>query len=492
MIPYADFTYFGVLLYVAVPTLILGLLGRLSWRWVLAMTLIMLALQYNGTVRVGRHATLREIWILIGYALVQVAIVRGFLAARLWHGTAWYFLLYGLYHASLLVGHDVFSRWNQRRRFWGEGPWWQAAGVFVTFNLVCFGFLLFSGRLDGKLLEPRRKGTIETADCRMIAGWAVDDNRPDDPLDIEFYDGDAWLGTTRADQLRKELAESWGTKGRHGCTYTLPAALRDGTFHSIHAKVSGTNILLYESPRSIACGNPRVTVEGIHERTHCGAVSGWAWDSGQPDARIDVDIYDGDRLLARVSADAYRPGLDGWKGKGYHGFDYALPATVKDGRPHLLRVMVSGTQIPLQRPPQSITCTADVDPLQGFEGFLDGADCTTAIGWARDTSDPHRPVDVNLYDGETLLATVRADRLRPDLLKAGLGGQHGCTYSVSPGLGDRRPHVMTARISGTQIALRGSPKPAACGATGPESPHLAGNATVGRGAAEPTNRPGGG
>jgi membrane protein involved in D-alanine export len=65
----------------------------------------------------------------------------------LWHGTQAYYLLYGLYHAGLFVGLDSFSRWNRRHRVWGEGPIWTAAGVFVTFNLVCFGFLLFSGHI---------------------------------------------------------------------------------------------------------------------------------------------------------------------------------------------------------------------------------------------------------------------------------------------------------------------------------------------------------
>jgi membrane protein involved in D-alanine export len=65
----------------------------------------------------------------------------------LWHGPAANYLLYGLYHASMFTGYDLFRRWNTRRKVWGEGRMWNAAGVFVTFNMVCFGFLLFSGRL---------------------------------------------------------------------------------------------------------------------------------------------------------------------------------------------------------------------------------------------------------------------------------------------------------------------------------------------------------
>ncbi len=65
----------------------------------------------------------------------------------LWHGVEPYYLLYGLYHGALLVGHDVFTRWNKSRRVWGDGPLWRLAGTLVTFHLVCLGFLLFSGRI---------------------------------------------------------------------------------------------------------------------------------------------------------------------------------------------------------------------------------------------------------------------------------------------------------------------------------------------------------
>ena len=48
MIPYADFTYFVLLLYVAVPTVILGVFGRAGWRWALVVTTVMLLVQYRG------------------------------------------------------------------------------------------------------------------------------------------------------------------------------------------------------------------------------------------------------------------------------------------------------------------------------------------------------------------------------------------------------------------------------------------------------------
>jgi len=64
-----------------------------------------------------------------------------------WHGLAWHYILYGLYHAALLIGFDWFARWNKERKLWGDARAWQIASVMLTFHAFAFGLLLFSGRL---------------------------------------------------------------------------------------------------------------------------------------------------------------------------------------------------------------------------------------------------------------------------------------------------------------------------------------------------------
>ena len=68
-----------------------------------------------------------------------------------WHGTATHYLVYGLYHACLITGHDIFAHWNrphpdQPARVWGDSLPWQIAGIILTCQAVAFGFLIFSGR----------------------------------------------------------------------------------------------------------------------------------------------------------------------------------------------------------------------------------------------------------------------------------------------------------------------------------------------------------
>ena len=92
-------------------------------------------------------------WFAGKYTASYLAFFLTFGLMGLWHGIEPYYLLYGLYHGALLVGHDLFTRWNKPRKVWGNGPMWRAAGTLVTFHLVCLGFLLFSGRI-GPVWKP--------------------------------------------------------------------------------------------------------------------------------------------------------------------------------------------------------------------------------------------------------------------------------------------------------------------------------------------------
>ncbi len=65
----------------------------------------------------------------------------------LWHGPQANYLVYGLYQGVMLIASDFLARWNQRRQLLPDNSLTRAASVFVTFNLACFGLLIFSGHL---------------------------------------------------------------------------------------------------------------------------------------------------------------------------------------------------------------------------------------------------------------------------------------------------------------------------------------------------------
>jgi D-alanyl-lipoteichoic acid acyltransferase DltB (MBOAT superfamily) len=79
----------------------------------------------------NRHGT------LLTYRNLMLTMLLG----GLWHGAAWNFVLWGVFHGVLLVGHRMVV---QERALWPfEGRLARLVARVAMFNLVCYGWLLF-------------------------------------------------------------------------------------------------------------------------------------------------------------------------------------------------------------------------------------------------------------------------------------------------------------------------------------------------------------
>lgn len=94
--------------------------------------------------------------------------------------------------------------------------------------------------------------------------------------------------------------------------------------------------------------------QGAHDVADCNVIAGWAWDKNKPDTQINVDIFDGDSLIATVTANVFRTDLRDLN-MGNHAFHYVTPPALKDGKPHSITVKFSGTNTPLANP-KTFTC----------------------------------------------------------------------------------------------------------------------------------------
>jgi len=308
-------------------------------------------------------------WFKNKYVASYLGFLLGFGLMGLWHGTAANYILYGLYHGTLLAGHDAFSRWNKQRGLWGDGPLWHAAGVVLTFNSVCFGFLLFSGHLGSRprsatavtstTIGPLYEGNHDSANCEAIGGWAWDKNQPDTPISVDIYDAGTLLARVPASEFRQDLINKGRGNGRHGFVYAIPSTLKDGGWHSIRVKFSQTDVDLPSTPKPMACMD-LVSVdglEGVHDQADCDKITGWAWDANRPETPIEVDVYDGSALLTTLTANVPSTDLlEGGFGNGRHRFAYGTPSQVRDGRVHSIALKISGTNIYLMKTPKLLTC----------------------------------------------------------------------------------------------------------------------------------------
>lgn len=97
--------------------------------------------------------------------------------------------------------------------------------------------------------------------------------------------------------------------------------------------------------------------QGVQESSDCTKVRGWAWDPMFPDTPISVDLLADGRYVETVAADQLRPDLaKSGRGDGRHGFEWAVPATLKDGRTHRITVRFGESPDLLSGKRQTITC----------------------------------------------------------------------------------------------------------------------------------------
>jgi hypothetical protein len=102
--------------------------------------------------------------------------------------------------------------------------------------------------------------------------------------------------------------------------------------------------------------------------------------------------------------------------------------------------------------------TNSLDGGHEFDGVLDGVSDGEVYGWAMDQHQPNSSIQVDIYDGNTLLATVAADQFRQDLLEAGKGnGKHAFGFRLPERLLDGKVHTIAVKCAGTSVELGGSP-----------------------------------
>jgi membrane protein involved in D-alanine export len=314
-------------------------------------------------------ATTRARWFSSTSGSSSVGFLVTFGLMGLWHGVAWHYVLYGLYHAVLLIGHQQFTVWNRQHRVWGNGPRWRIAGIVVTFHAVCFGFLIFSGRLTPVSLAAATAegaspwdGRLQQADCAGIGGWALERGRPDTPLAIDVYADDRLLGSLRADRASEELRRQGATSDRHGFLLPLPVHLMDGQTHTLRTTIAGTDDDLERSPTSIRCGNLAATADGLEgqiDRADCTTITGWAWDRHRPDRTVNVDLVAGDTFIATVAASELRRDLLAvGQGTGRYGFSYTRAGTLADQQGKPVQARLSGTTVEIDEAVSWTGCPA--------------------------------------------------------------------------------------------------------------------------------------
>ncbi len=194
---------------------------------------------------------------------------------------------------------------------------------------------------------------------------------------------------------------------------------------------------------------------GALEAVSNSEIMGWAWSPENPNTPVDVEIMDSGKVLAVVRADQRRQDLKrlGY-GNGEHQFTIPPPDSLKDGKLHLVSARITHSKAELTNSPVAFSFRAAKPAL----GRLESVTASEISGWAWNPAEPDSSVTVEILEGDSLLATAKADIYREDLKRGGSGnGQHRFRVQLPAVLKDGKSHLIRAQIVGSKAELANSP-----------------------------------
>ncbi len=211
-----------------------------------------------------------------------------------------------------------------------------------------------------------------------------------------------------------------------------------------------------------ATGPPARRLRGSLDHVGRDRIAGWACDEADPGAPVAVRILDNGAVLGLVTADQYRPDLaQAGIGTGRHGFAFIVPGGLSPETRHVIQAqpVADGQDLagsPAVREPEADAPAASA--ISPMHGYLDTATRELIGGWAWDPLRPDERVPLQIVANGAVIGAVLANRLRPDLAKAGVGdGRHGFQLAIPGGLPPDRRHVIHVRHAADGAELQHSP-----------------------------------
>lgn len=238
----------------------------------------------------------------------------------------------------------------------------------------------------------------------------------------------------------------------------LPWTLFDGMPHTISVRQAGAAGDNLPTTTGIAEARFCQAVRSVIDRFEQDAVTGWAYDTTAPNDALDVALYDGDRLVAKVRTRELRADVnERFKIGGAHGFTLIIPAGLFDGRDHDLRLMACGavlrSEYDTARLPKKLPLREK--PGTQISGQVEAIDCVHIRGWALDRDHPFRPVHVAVtVDGKTEIVAV-ADRFEKRLQRLSPSGFHGFLIDLPPRLSTGTDRQVEVRALEGDVPLVG-------------------------------------
>jgi hypothetical protein len=176
---------------------------------------------------------------------------------------------------------------------------------------------------------------------------------------------------------------------------------------------------------------------------------GWAYDPGNSDDLLDIEVVDGTEVVGVGRTGEYRQDLkEAGIGDGFGGVSIPLQEGVfDDEQEHDLYLRIADTDIAITRP--------KIIQKKEWPGHVDGVSGDVLTGWASNPAQPAVPLEIDVIVDGTFAERVIADQPRRDVPEYYGSSLCGFTWAVPLELADGRSHHITARIANTSAVLSG-------------------------------------
>ena len=489
MTPFGDFIYFGLLLYAVLPTVALGLFSRAGRWWLLLVTLALLAVQYAGDLAIRPGLEVRELWIVLGYAVFEGAVAWCFLKRKS-RVTFWITLLLAIAPLALAKVLPLLSP---------ESAFGFLGISYVTFRAIdvvlCiqdglikslspaqyFAYLLFFPTISSGPIDRYR---------RFAQDWVRDRSRAEFLDDLDFAIARIFRGFLYKFIIAALLHAHWVAPLGKQNTFVAKLGLMYADTFYLFFDFAGYSAFAIGLSRLFGIRTPEnfnapflsrnirdfwtrwhITLsfwfrDHVYMRFLLAAAKG-KWFAGKHTANylglfltfglmgvwhglelryILYGLYHAALLcgydwFARWNKERKVWG-DGprWRASNvlltFHVFAFGI-------------ILFNGRLTPHAPPPN--------------EELVENVDCREVVGVLWDRAQPDEQREVDIYVDSSWVARIRCDDVREDLRNRGMGdGRHGFRFALPSYVRDGHSHTIEVRLAGSNKELRGSPEVVTC------------------------------
>ena len=91
---------------------------------------------------------IKKKWFKLRLTGAAIGFIINMFIMGVWHGLSWNYIIYGLYHGILLALLEIYQKKSKFYKRNKKKKLYKIISWFITFQLVMFGFLIFSGYLN--------------------------------------------------------------------------------------------------------------------------------------------------------------------------------------------------------------------------------------------------------------------------------------------------------------------------------------------------------